>query len=125
RRICLISGAVTGKFVDLDYIHDDNADKDGKSVLFEFANVEPGIYDVRVSYSAHANRATNIPITVQSSVMRIEATLNEKQAPPIDGLFISLGKLRVGDDRKASVEFFAKGTNGHVVVDAAQLVPEK
>ena len=120
-----ISGFVTGKFVDFDYIHDNNADKDGKSALFEFNDVEPGIYDVRVSYSAHPNRATNIPVTIRSSIMRLESTLNEKLAPPIDGLFISLGKLRVGEDKSVAVEVFAKGTNGYVIVDAVQLVPEK
>ena len=49
----------------------------------------------------------------------------EKEKPAFDGLFVSVGKIRVGDDKKASVEIFAKGTNGHVVVDAAQLMPEK
>ena len=113
------------KFVDADYIHDDNANKSGKSVLFEFNDLEPGVYDCRVSYTANPNRATNVPVLVNSSLMRIEATINEKEKPNIDGLFVSVGKIRVGDDKKASVEIFAKGTNGHVVVDAVQFMPEK
>ena len=113
------------RFVNVDYLHDDNANKSGKSVLFEFSDVEPGVYDCRVSYTPNPNRATNVPVLVKTSLMRIEASINEKEKPAIDDLFVSVGKIRVGDDKKATVEIFAKGTNGHVVVDAAQLMPEK
>ena len=118
-----ISGNVTYNFVDLDYVHDDNSDKDDKSVRFEFENLAPGDYVCNFSYTPHGNRATNVPITVQTSLMKFETAVNEKIAPKIDGLFVELGKIKVGDDGRASVEVFAKGTNGHVVVDAAQLIP--
>ena len=55
--------------------------------------------------------------------MRIEKTVDQKVAPPIDGLFISIGQIKVGDDGKAAVVVSAKGTNGHVIVDAAQMLP--
>ncbi|MGI6401500.1 MAG: FAD-dependent oxidoreductase [Thermoguttaceae bacterium] len=111
------------KYVDSDYLHDDNANKDGKSVLFEFKDLKPGLYDCRIAYSAHSNRATNVPVNVKTSLMLAEATVNEKVAPTIDELFTSIGKIRVGDDGTASVEIFAKGTNGYVVVDAVQMLP--
>ncbi|MBQ9873208.1 MAG: FAD-dependent oxidoreductase [Thermoguttaceae bacterium] len=116
---------VTSKFVNDNYLHDDNADKDGKSVLFQFVDLKPGAYDCRVSYSAHSNRATNVPVVVETSLARVEKTINQKERPPIDGLFVSIGRINVGEDGKADVVVSAKGTNGHVIVDAAQMIPAK
>lgn len=117
------SGNVTQKFVDRDYIHDANNDKENKSVLFEFTGLKPGMYDCRVSYSINPNRATNVPVVAETSLMRIEKSVNQKEAPSIDGLFVSIGKIKVGEDGKADVVISAKGTNGHVIVDAAQMLP--
>jgi len=118
-----IAGIVSKYFVDADYIHDDNKDKENKSVRFDFVDVKPGKYDCRVSYSINPNRATNVPVVVKSSVGSIETTIDEKIMPPLGDLFVSVGLIEVGEDGKASVEIFAKGTNGHVIVDAAQLFP--
>ena len=109
----------------MDYLHDDNKEKDGKYVLFEFEGLKPGaVYDCRVSYSKHANRATNIPVEANSDVMKIEAVVNQQKEPDIDGLFVSIGLLRVGDDGKANVKISAENTNGYVIVDAVQLLPQ-
>ena len=118
-----VSGNATAKYVDIDYLHDDNADKDAKSVRFEFTDLKPGLYDCRITYSTHPNRATNVPVNAATSLMKIETTVNERQRPNIDGLFVSLGEIRVGDDGRASVVIYAKGTNGHVIVDAVQMLP--
>ncbi len=120
-----VRGHVTRPFVDDGYLHDDNKDKDGKSVRFDFNLPNPGVYDCRVSYSTNPNRATNVPVVAKSAVETIEATVDQKAKPAIDGLFVSIGKIKVGDDKKASIEIFAKGTNGHVIVDAAQMIPVK
>lgn len=118
-----ISGNVSRRFVDDDYIHDDNQNKEGKSVVFQFAGLKPGLYDCRVSYSTHSNRATNVPVVVESSSMRIEKSVNQKQAPDIDNLFVSVGQIKVAEDGKADVVISSKGTNGHVIVDAVQMLP--
>lgn len=120
-----ISSTATEGYVDVDYVKDDNVGKDGKSVCFEFSGLEAGVYDCRLSYPPLNNRATNVPVVVKSSEMRIEATVNEQETPNVDGLFHSVGKIRVGKDGKVSVDIYAKGTNGYVIVDAAQLVPVK
>ncbi len=116
-------GAGCPKFVDNGYVHDDNADKDEKSIVFEFSGLKPGVYDCRVSYSVHSNRATNVPVVAETSLMRIENAVNQKTEPPIDGLFASIGQIKVGDNGLATIVVSAKGTNGYVVVDAAQMLP--
>ncbi len=118
-----VSGFVSPKFVDRDYLHDANDNKDGKSVVFEFTGLKAGAYDCRVSYSINANRATNVPVVAKSSLMSIEKSVNQQVEPTIDGMFVSIGQIKVGEDGKASVTISAKGTNGHVIVDAAQMLP--
>ena len=56
--------------------------------------------------------------------MKIEAVVNQQKEPDIDGLFVSIGLLRVGDDGKANVKISAENTNGYVIVDAVQLLPQ-
>ena len=64
-------------------------------------------------------------MTAESSVEKITATVNQKEAPPIEGLFVSVGQLKVGEDKKAMVTITNEGTDGHVLVDAVQLLPVK
>lgn len=118
-----VKSSATRPFVDDGYLHDDNKDKDGKSVRFEFNLPKPGVYDCRVSYTPHENRATNVLVVAKSALETIETTVNQKVAPTIDRLFVSIGKIKVGDDKKATIEIFAKGSNGHAIADAAQMVP--
>ena len=56
--------------------------------------------------------------------MKIEAVVNQQKEPDIDGLFVYIGLLRVGDDGKANVKISAENTNGYVIVDAVQLLPQ-
>ena len=117
------SNNVCSKFVDSDYLHDDNADKAGKSVSFPFKGLKPGRYECRISYPPHANRATNVPVTAKSSKGEIQIEVNQKSAPEIDALFTKIGELEVGEDGELTVTVDAKGSNGYVTVDAAQLIP--
>lgn len=110
-----------GGFVGVSYLHDDNAQKGELSATFKFAVKEPGQYDVRVAYTPNANRATNVPITITHAGGEAQATLNEKQPPPIDKAFRSLGKFRF--EKEALVVISNTNTNGYVVIDAVQLVP--
>ena len=120
-----IESVSTPKYVDSNYLHDDNTGKGTKSATYTFSNVKPGLYDCRFSYSPHPNRATNAPISVQTSKTHISLEVNEKAAPPIDSLFISLGQVEVGEDGQGVVVISTTGTNGHVIADAVQLVPVK
>lgn len=118
-------GTVTPKFVGRVYLHDVNDNKGKKSVVYNVTVPGAGTYEARLSYPPHPNRATNVPVLVESSAGKITATVNQQQAPPIDGLFVSLGKIKIGDDRKAVVTISNEGTNGHVMADAVQFIPLK
>ena len=113
---------VTATFVDEDYLHDENVNKSSKSVSFPFKSLKPGKYECRVSYSVNPNRATNVSVTAKSSKGAIQKAVNQKKAPEIDGLFTKIGELEVGGDGELTITVDSEGSNGYVIVDAAQLV---
>ncbi|MDO4587607.1 MAG: FAD-dependent oxidoreductase [Planctomycetia bacterium] len=117
------SGSVIPQFVETAYIHDENKNKGEKWVLFDFDVPQSGRYECRVSYSTHANRATNVPVSVQTDVDELKSFVNQKEKPPIDNLFVSIGTFQVGEKLKGTVRIGNEGTNGFVIVDAVQILP--
>jgi len=114
------SSASTGSWVGNGYRHD--ADKrDGKaSARFEADLKKSGKYEVRISYSANPNRATNVPVVVQHAAGESAVKIDQKQAPKIDGLFTSVGAFEFSSDKTAVVVISNEGANGYVIVDAVQ-----
>jgi hypothetical protein len=111
--------------VEGDYQHDQNADKGKKSARFEIKIPADGKYEVRFAYVPNGNRATNVPVTVESADGSKTVKVNEKLTPPIDGLFISLGTYQFTAARGAAVVVSNEGTDGYVIIDAVQLLPSK
>jgi hypothetical protein len=116
------SSSATRPFVDSGYQHDGNSGKGEKSARFE-ARLPAGRHEVRLYYSPQANRATNVPVVVHHRGGRAQATVNQRQAPPLDGLAVSLGTFEFGDS--AVVEVSNAGTDGYVIIDAVQFLPGK
>lgn len=114
---------VVGPFVASGYRHDSNADKGQQSARFPLRVNKDGKYEVRVSYSAHANRAPNVPVTVRHAGGEATVKINQKQAPMIDQLFQPAGQYEFKAGREYAVEISNDNTDGYVLVDAVQLVP--
>ncbi len=109
-----------GKFVDVSYRHDANANKGEKTATFE-AKLKPGRYEVRIAYSAGSNRATNVPIAVHHQGEATKVVLNEKQPPQHDDLTTGVGTFAFGESAKIVIS--NAGTNGYVIIDAVQFLP--
>lgn len=103
------------------YRHDGNKDKGRLSARFEFAVERPGRYEVQLAYSRHANRATNVPVSIAHRGGVAHARVDQTQPPPIDDHFVSLGTFEFTG--KAVVEIRNDETDGYVTLDAALLVP--
>ncbi len=88
-----------------------------KSALFE-TKLKPDRYEVRLSYPPNRNRAENVPATVIHMADSRMIRVNQRENPPIDGVFISLGQFEFG-----KVEVGTGETNGYVTVDAVQFLP--
>ncbi|MBS0208205.1 MAG: FAD-dependent oxidoreductase [Planctomycetes bacterium] len=116
-------GRTVPGYVGSGYLHDENADKGTKRLVFALPIKQSGRYEVRISYTALANRATNVPVTVMADDGEHRYTVNQRQAPEIDGRFHKLGVLpfTAGAPYKLAIE--TTGTDGHVIVDAVQLLP--
>lgn len=105
--------------------HDENSEKGRKTIAYRMKVASSGRYEVRVSYAAAPNRATNVPITIHHAGGATTIRVNQRTAPPIDGLFLSLGIFRFTDDQPAVVAMSNDDTDGFVGADAVQLLPVK
>jgi len=118
------SSASIGGFVGESYLHDGNEGKGNKSIRFPIKVPKTGRYEVRIAYTPNPNRASNVPVTVTHAGGTETRHVNQKQKPGIDDTFFSLGTFEFASDQEGSVEIFNSDTNGHVIADAVQLIPE-
>lgn len=112
-----------GGFIGVGYLHDGNADQGKKTVKFPVKVSKTGTYEVRVAYTANGNRATNVPVTIQSADGEQTVKINQKKVPPIDKRFHPVATVRFTAGEDGSVTITNEGTDGYVVVDAIQLIP--
>ena len=113
------------KFVGDGYCHDGNEDKGEKTLTFSVKLPEPGRYEVRFGYTANKNRAAYVPVVVRHADGEAKVAIDEREAGPIDDLFVSLGTFEFKTDKPAEVTVSNAGTSGHVVADAVQFLPVK
>ncbi len=112
---------VNGPFVGAGYRHDDNAAKGQKQLRFEVKLPKPGRYEVRLAYTANANRATNVPVAITHHGGEAVIHVNQRLTPKLDGAFISLGLFTFADSTAVIVVSNAQ-TDGYVVVDGLQVI---
>ncbi|QDV24687.1 FAD-dependent oxidoreductase [Aureliella helgolandensis] len=107
-------------FVDSGYHHNGKvADSQTRAVYR--AELAPGRYEVRLSWSQNANRASNVPVLIQHKDQKTRVSINQKTKPGGDGLFHSLGKFDFGPS--AVVEIGTQDTDGYVILDSVQFLP--
>jgi hypothetical protein len=118
-----VSTAV-GPFVGDGYRHDGNAGRGEQSARYQ-PDLPASKYEVRLSYTANPNRATNVPVTVVHADGTAAVKVNQQKAPPIDKMWVSLGTFRFEKGKKGYVEVTNKDADGYVVIDAVQWLPVK
>ncbi len=102
------------------YRHDTDS-RDGKSVaIFTATLPESGTYEVQVAWAQNGNRATNVPVRITHADGETVATINQREDPPIDEFFGSVGKFRFAGN--GSVTISNTATDGFVVIDAVRWV---
>ena len=110
-------------FVDRNYLGDGNAEKGKKSVRFVPELPKPGLYEVLVSYPPFWNRATNVPVTIESVEGSRTVFIDQTKAPTVDRIFVSIGAYRFNAGTNGAATISNKGTKGFVVADAVRFVP--
>lgn len=114
----------TAAYVGDGYLHDNNEQKGKKTVTFVPEIPAAGKYEVRLAYTPGGNRASNVPVTIFHLDGEFNGQVNEKQPPAIDGHFVSLGTFRFEPGSQWFVRVSNSQTDGHVIVDAVQFLPE-
>lgn len=114
------SSSANKPFVDAGYQHNGNNHDQGATAVFT-AKLKPGRYEVRMSYPPNNNRASKVPVEIQTAGGLVKATVNQKVKPSIDGAFVSVGVFDFGDAGRVTVT--TEGTDGYVIVDAVQFLP--
>lgn len=92
---------------------------------FPFSVTRAGVYDVRISWQAHANRAKSLSVVVHSAEGDRTITVDQTKPPTGPGDFQSVGRFRFDDTRNFAVEFHVAGAHGIANIDAVQIVPAK
>ena len=113
--------ATIGGFVGDGYLAANGGDATAR---FEARLPQSGRYEVRLAYSANANRAAAVPVQVQHAKGVQAVKVNQQKDPPIDGLFISLGVFEFTADQPAAVTLSTSGVDGYVIADAVQWLPK-
>jgi hypothetical protein len=118
------TGHVSGNYVGDGYRHDGNAEKGAMTARFTPALPAAGSYRVAISYSLNGNRATNAPVTIHHAQGETKVLVNQRLKPS-DGLLHVVGTFEFAAGKDGWVEISNAGTDGHVIVDAAQWLPAK
>jgi hypothetical protein len=113
---------VIGGFVGDHYLHDENTDQGKKQIRFKLPLPAPGKYEVRISYIALKNRATNVPVTIHAAGGEKTVRVNQQKPPAINELFEPLGVYEFSG-KEALIVIGNEGANGYVIADAVQLMP--
>lgn len=116
------TASTSGISVGSNYYHDGKM-QDGKAHATFEARLEPGRYEVRLAYAPHANRATNVPVTVVHAGGESSLTVDQRKPASVGNLFVTLGKFEFSADQPASVQLSNQGTDGYVIADAVQFLP--
>ncbi len=113
-------------FVDQNYLQDGAAHKGESKARFVPKLPKAGRYEVRVSYTPYWNRATNVPVTLQTARGVMKRMLNERLAPTVDKAFVSLGMFEFNAGTNGAVTISNEGTvkGSFVVADAVQFIPD-
>ncbi len=111
-------------YVGDGYLHDKNQGKGEKSVTFEPSELKPGSYRVRLSYTHGPGRANAAMVRIFSADGEDVVRVNQVEKPTEDGLWLTLGTYRFEQGGQAFVIVSNEESNGHVVADAVQFLPE-
>lgn len=114
-----------GPFVAGGYRHDGAKDRGKQTARFTPDLPAAGKYQVRVAYTANANRATNVPVTVVHADGKAEVRINQRRQPPVSELFVTVGTYRFEAGRRGSVTIGNADADGYVIADAVVFVPVK
>ncbi len=113
------------KFVAGGYKHDGNLRDGSCTAVFEAKLPKTGRYEVRIASPYNNNRASNALVEIRHAKGVVTKRVNQREKPPIEDLFTSLGVFEFSANEPASVTLSNQDANGYVIADAVQFIPVK
>ena len=120
-RVKIVGDWTHSTFQGGDYLHDGEAGKGTKSVVFALDVEKAGRYQVFLGYLAWSNRAANVPVTVEHAKGKTAVTVNQTGS---DGGWKRLGTFTLDPKGPARVTVSTGGTKGVVIADCVRVLPE-
>lgn len=114
------ASTATSGYYGANYLHDNNEGKGAKAVRFRPNFAVSGTYEVFVRWTAHTNRASNVPIDLISSAGVTTRIVDQRQQ---NGTWVSLGTCPFSVGTAGSVLIRNTSTDGYVVADAVKFQP--
>jgi FAD dependent oxidoreductase len=113
---------VESRRVGIGYIHDGNKDKGACTVRWRPEIPQAGEYEIVLHFPPHPNRATSVPVTIETSNTAARTVrINEQD----DSARASLGTFRLPRGKPITITLSNKDTDGYVIADGVQLVPKQ
>lgn len=97
------------------YLNDQNLDKGTKTVTYQPVVPAAGTYPVYLRWTAHENRATNVPVTIHHSGGTTQVVVSQTTR---GGIWNKLGDFPLTGTETDKVVIETTGTNGFVIADA-------
>jgi len=110
-------------FLGTRYVFSNGSPIGDRQLNFTPKELPAGEYEVRVSYTASGNRASNALFEVVDADGNTQRRINQKKKPPIDATFVSLGRFQATDATSISVTISNRDADGVVIGDAVQFLP--
>jgi hypothetical protein len=109
-------------FIGTGYVHDNNTNKGMMSLIFKTNVPRAGRYDIRLAYSPHESRASNLPMTISVGGKDQLISINQQLALDADSAFRTVATVDLKMECEMTLTISNKGTDGFVVIDAVQIL---
>ncbi|MCA9054386.1 MAG: DUF1553 domain-containing protein [Planctomycetaceae bacterium] len=111
------------RFVGQGYVHDDKQAKGEKSITYTPDLPQTGEYEVRFAFTASSGRDRKVPVHIHHSSGETVIYLDQTKEPPIEKLFVPLGRFAFEAGTGGHVTVSTAGTTEYVIADAMQFIP--
>jgi len=114
-------------YIESGYHHDGNDGSGEKKAIFT-AKLQPGEYEILLTYTPNPNRATNVQVQVTGENPRFQsdARINMRDSPNRPHGFVRVHNCVVTrPNQEVTITVSNKDADGYVVVDAVQFLSRK
>jgi len=111
-----------GGWIHRGYLHDGNPPEKTASLRFSAELPAAGKYRVEFAYPPHANRASQVPVTIRHADGTATVLVNQKRGGTAENPFVVLGEFLFTTDEPAVVTVTNRDADGYVVADAIRWV---